>query len=248
MKTEKNKLILILFSIFIVFIVCINLDLYRPNFNVKNLSLYESDYVSISENNKYIFVKPKNRLDIDTGVIFYPSYFISEKSYLPFLFELAKYGYGVYILKPFSNVSFSNKGLVNSVIKKEVYKNYVLMGHSFGGGTLLNYLSKQNKFFDKIRDVVLLAPRGLKKYNFDKNNFNMLSIVGSNDGIIDLKKYEDIKSNLSSNTKYVVIKGGNHSNFGNYGKQFGDLKSDISLEKQQFIALNEIVKFLNESK
>ncbi len=254
MKIEKNKLILILFSIFVLFIVYIKVDLYRPSFSVKNLNLYESNYVSTVENNKFIFIKSKYNPKVDTAIVFYPSSFVDEKSYLPLLFELAKDGYGVYILKSFSNISFLNKNLANSVIKKGIYEKYVLMGHSFGGTDLLNYLSKQNKFSDKIINVVLLAPRSLGNYIFDsvndeshKNNFRMLSIVGSKDGIVDLKKYEVDKSKLPSNTKYVTINGGNHSNFGNYGKQFGDLKSDISLEKQQFIVLNEIKKFLNES-
>ena len=60
-----------------------------------------------------------------------------------------------------------------------------------------------------------------------------LTIYGSLN--TSVKKKIDYKRNI------VVIKGGNHANFGNYGHQKGDAKATISRKKQQ----NQTVKAIN---
>lgn len=45
----------------------------------------------------------------------------------------------------------------------------------------------------------------------------------------------------------VVIEGGNHAQFGNYGKQKGDPDATISSEEQQNITVKAIKEFLDNS-
>ena len=47
------------------------------------------------------------------------------------------------------------------------------------------------------------------------------------------KKTTAAKLYLPEGSKEYVIKGGNHSQFGNYGKQDGDGIADISSDEQQ---------------
>lgn len=42
----------------------------------------------------------------------------------------------------------------------------------------------------------------------------------------------------------VAVEGGNHAQFGNYGKQRGDAEATISREEQQDITVEAINKFL----
>ena len=64
--------------------------------------------------------------------------------------------------------------------------------------------------------------------------------------------YGTFNSNLEKNINYteniVIIEGGNHAQFGNYGKQKGDPDATISAEEQQTIAVNAIVEFIKRSK
>jgi len=52
------------------------------------------------------------------------------------------------------------------------------------------------------------------------------------------------KSKLPETTKFVLIQGANHSQFGYYGFQLGDNKADISREKQQQDILDNILSFI----
>ena len=74
----------------------------------------------------------------------------------------------------------------------------------------------------------------------------VLSIWGSKDGILNLKKLIESKKKLPIDTTYVEIEGGNHSQFGDYGSQNRDNKATINQDKQLQITSKSIVDFLNK--
>ncbi|MDN6194395.1 MAG: alpha/beta hydrolase, partial [Alkalibacterium sp.] len=69
-----------------------------------------------------------------------------------------------------------------------------------------------------------------------------LSIIGSKDGVMNTEQYAETKDLLPNETTYTEIVGGNHSNFGTYGFQEGDRKSDLTNNEQQ----HQIVQVIND--
>ena len=61
----------------------------------------------------------------------------------------------------------------------------------------------------------------------------VLSIYGSEDGVLNREKYEKNRVNLPEDAIEYVIDGGNHSGFGYYGQQKGDHVAGISPKEQQ---------------
>ena len=61
----------------------------------------------------------------------------------------------------------------------------------------------------------------------------------------NLDVYKESKVNWPKDSVEVVIEGGNHSGFGNYGAQRGDGEADITADEQQTKTVNEIIKFLS---
>lgn len=73
----------------------------------------------------------------------------------------------------------------------------------------------------------------------------VLSIRGTNDGVINLTGYMEAKSMVKANFTEVVIDGGNHAQFGYYGFQSGDGNATISAESQQNQTADAILKFID---
>lgn len=73
----------------------------------------------------------------------------------------------------------------------------------------------------------------------------VLSLYGSEDGVLNRGKYENSIS-LASNLTEYVIEGGNHAGFGNYGAQKGDGKADISQEEQWQETVDYILNFMRQ--
>lgn len=62
---------------------------------------------------------------------------------------------------------------------------------------------------------------------------SVLSLLGTEDEVVDRDKYNEGRSYLPGNTVYFSILGGNHAQFGSYGPQKGDGIATITEDDQQ---------------
>ena len=81
--------------------------------------------------------------------------------------------------------------------------------------------------------------------NYDYENMRVLSVYGSNDNVLNIDKYTECVNNLPAGFTELVIDGGNHAGFGDYGRQKGDGNATISHEEQWNITVNAIINFVN---
>ena len=100
-----------------------------------------------------------------------------------------------------------------------------------------NYIWR--RFADKLRGVIFCAAYPIGKL---PDGLFCLSVYGSNDGVLNMDKYEDAKIYFPHDFTEVVIEGGNHAQFGNYGAQNGDGMAFISSEEQQRLAVELILQ------
>ena len=87
-----------------------------------------------------------------------------------------------------------------------------------------------------------------------RRDLEVLNVLATEDGIVSPKKgamlnfggglVEDMFKRLPKSTRRVVIKGGNHAGFGDYGIQAHDGERTISLEDQQSQTARHLVAFL----
>ena len=123
-----------------------------------------------------------------------------------------------------------DSGAANGVIAKfPEIQSWYIGGHSMGGAMASDYASKNP---DKVKGLILLGAYIYGDYPPE----NALTIYGTLNS--DLEKHIDYTENI------VVIQGGNHAQFGNYGKQEGDPDAEITAQEQQDIAVCAIKEFL----
>lgn len=124
---------------------------------------------------------------------------------------------------------------------KDSTKQYVLAGHSKGGMMATQFVYENPTLIDKL---ILLGTTHPRDFDLSKSSIPIMKIYGSDDGVAKAKSIESNKPKLPTTTKYVLIKGGNHSQFGYYGSQLGDNEASISREEQQKIILDSILSFI----
>ncbi|MGL4484161.1 MAG: alpha/beta fold hydrolase [Anaerovoracaceae bacterium] len=198
-----------------------------------NKSLEESKY---SHYGNFLIMEPQTANG--TVFVFYPGARVEYTAYSPQLLKLTKKGVTVIVAQmPYNYAIFgsNNAGKVLKTWDKfsdlKIKKFYV-GGHSLGGAMASKWASKNP---DKVDGVILL---GAYKYgSIDVNK--VLTIYGSYDEILNKNKI-DYSENVNE------IDGGNHAYFGNYGEQNKDGKATISRKKQQEIAANLILNFMNQ--
>ena len=82
--------------------------------------------------------------------------------------------------------------------------------------------------------------------DLSETDLDVLSVYGTEDKVMNQKKYDTYKSNLPDDFSEVVLEGGCHAYFGMYGAQEGDGKPEISNEEQIFLTAKTIHKVMME--
>lgn len=194
---------------------------------------YEVSNVDIKQQDNYIVYGDTNS---KTGFIFYPGGKVEAKSYEPILTSLSGKGICVVLVEMPFNLAVLNSNAADKVMSKfNNIENWYIGGHSLGGAMAASYAAKHQ---DNLKGVVLLAAYPTKELDIP-----VLSIYGSEDGVLNREKYKD-SIGMAKNLSEIIIDGGNHAQFGNYGEQSGDNKSKISSEKQWNQTTNEILNFI----
>ena len=162
----------------------------------------------------------------EKAIIFYPGAKVESEAYAKLMYNIALNGYDCFLLNMLFRIAFLGSNKASNIMNKYEYDNYYLAGHSMGGVVAANYVYKNS---DNVKGLLLLASYSTKKID---DEIKMISIYGDKDGVLNMNSYKNSFKYNSKQFKEVIIPGGNHANFGDYGFQKGDNESDISMDEQ----------------
>ncbi|MBU3182981.1 alpha/beta fold hydrolase [Clostridium psychrophilum] len=205
--------------------------------------LHSNDKVEY-KGSPWIEYTAKNKI-ITKGLIIYPGGKVAPQAYAPLAEKLAESGLKVVIVPMPLNLAVFSPNKAEKVIEKyPKIRQWYIAGHSLGGVMAAQFAYKNQ---DKINGLILLASYPQKSSNLSSSVLKVLSIYGTRDGFVGKDKIDDSKKLLPKSTKWIPIKGGNHSQNGWYGLQKGDNTATITREDQQNIIGKSIVKFISEN-
>ena len=243
-KEEKGKIrkkrIITLLTVLILFVI--GFFIWLSN----GYSLQEDDMKYLQSNSKvevtvegeYTYFTPKN-VSETKGFIFYPGERVDSSSYAKLCNNIASYGYKVVAVDmPFNYANFGKDKATKVIEDNPEITKWVIGGDSLGGTVACEY-AVNNK---NVEGIVLIS--SYPRYNISELGFDVLSIWGSKDNVVDYKELINSKEQLPKDTKYVEIEGANHSQFANYGMYAGDEEALISSDEQMDITVRNIVNFL----
>ena len=220
-------LVVVLAALCAVFFMYVG-DYYRADETAQGVLDTDSSIETIGQ---YTILSPSN--PSDTALIFYPGAKVEASAYLPILEKIKQNGVTCVLVTMPYNMAIFDKDAADGVYELlPDVKNWYIGGHSMGGAMASSYASDNQ---DKVSGLILLGAYVYGDYPLDK----ALTIYGSlNTGVAKKINYTD---------NVVVIDGGNHAQFGNYGKQKGDADAAISSEQQQDIAVEAIKDFMERN-
>ena len=202
-------------------------------------SMTDTSTVSVTYEDDHIVFRPKEATQ--TGVIFYPGGKVEEEAYAPLCKMIAESGYTcVLVSMPFRLAVLDYDAAEDIMDEYEEIKDWYLAGHSLGGAFGATFASKHS---DQLEGLILLGAYSTS--DLTQTNLNVLSIYGSEDNVLNKSKYETYQSNLPADATELIIEGGNHAYYGNYGEQSGDGVASISREEQQQKTVQAIIELMN---
>ncbi len=229
--STKIKNILLVIAIILALAISILLIWMATEYKADDIALnilHENENVTVAGN----VITITSESATDTAIIFYPGARVESIAYLPLLNGIAdECDVTCYLVEmPINHAIFDSDAAEKIINVDNEINNWYMAGHSLGGAMASDYASNN---IDLIEGVIVM---GASVYgNYPKNQ--SLTIYGTfNSEIAD---YIDYTENI------VVIEGGNHAQFGNYGKQSGDPDATITAQQQQQQTIEAIKLFLD---
>ncbi len=177
----------------------------------------------------------------ETVLVFYPGGKVEAEAYAPLMTAIAEKGTDCWLCRMPLNFALADIDAAQDIREKSAgeYEKWFIGGHSVGGVAASELTARKSGW----NGLILLA-----SYPSATQEIPVLSIYGSEDGVLNMEAYEEAKADGSfpQSTEEYVIEGGCHAGFGSYGVQKGDGSAKISSEEQQEKTAELIDMFVNE--
>ena len=175
--------------------------------------LQNSDMVRYEED-RWITFTPKESTP-QTAFIFYPCAGCDYRAAAPMLRDIAEAGFLTIVTPVPSNYAILGSGIANDIVAAHPeIKNWVLAGHSMGGGGVAMFL---RDFPGVMAGAVYWDSYTNETYSINHVDIPVRAIYGDTHHNPERPViFENAKQFFPPDTEYVPIKGGDHFGFGFY--------------------------------
>ena len=192
--------------------------------------------VTTLENGNILFMPPKPV----AGFVFYPGGKVEYTAYTPLMQACASKGIACILVEmPFNLAVFDMDAAKDIPQMYPEITEWYIGGHSLGGSMAASFIDKNPQEYS---GLVLLG--SYSTADLSQSGIDVLSVYGSEDGVMNREKYREYLSNLPEDFTEVIIDGGCHAYFGMYGAQDGDGAPTISNIEQINTTANLIYNFM----
>lgn len=197
-----------------------------------------SDRVTVTEEPGLLIFEPE---EIEAGFVFYPGGKVEYCAYAPLMMALAEENILCLLPEMPGNLAVLDVHAAQALPQRyPQVERWYIGGHSLGGSMAASHFAGDDRF----SGLVLLAAYSTE--DLTDSDRQVLSIYGTEDGVLDREKYAQYHKNLPEDTVEILLTGGNHANFGTYGPQEGDGPSTLPAGEQQRFTVQTIVQFFGE--
>lgn len=199
-------------------------------------ALTSDDAVTVSYGENYILFAPEQA---ETGFVFYPGGRVENTAYAPLLRKLADENILCILLEMPMDLAVLDMYAAEGILEQfPQIMDWYIGGHSLGGSSAAYHLEKTE---DSYQGLVLLA--SYSSVDLQNCGVKVCSVYGSEDGILNMERYQESKNNLPRDFLEYIIEGGNHSQFADYGLQKNDGTAAITGEEQISATAEYLLRF-----
>ena len=176
--------------------------------------------------------------EIRGGLIFYPGGLVDHRAYAPLMQALRERGILCLLTEmPLDLAVLDMKAADGLQALYPQVDRWLIGGHSLGGAMAAGYVSDH---VDEYDGLVLLG--AYSTADLSQTKLDVLSVYGTQDGVLNREKYENCLKHYPERFTEIVIDGGCHAYFGDYGAQKGDGIPTVSRGEQLEITADAIAE------
>jgi pimeloyl-ACP methyl ester carboxylesterase len=193
-----------------------------PGDRLAAIDAWDNPALSITSTDHSIVIEPTGQSS-GVGLVYIPGAKVDSYAYLYKLSGLVETdGMTVVVTKPTLNLAFfDQRPLSTFTDDAPTVDRWFVGGHSLGGVRACQLADSP-----AVDGLMLFASYCAN--DLSTTDLAVLSIAASNDGLTTAEKIEAAAPRLPPSTMFVIIEGGNHAGFGDYGNQSGDREATLT--------------------
>ncbi len=196
--------------------------------------LESSETVEVSEVKEGLFF---DGAGTEKALIFYPGGKVEYTAYAPIVRGLAENGIDCFLVKMPANLAVFGVEKAEAIMERYgSYEDWYMAGHSLGGAMAASYVADNLEDFAGLALLAAYTTESLVPEEDEKEevreDFWVMVVRGSEDKVMNGEKLGESYSLMPDKFDEQVLAGGNHAQFGNYGKQEGDGIAAMPQEEQ----------------
>jgi len=242
-KNHKRRWIILGAILAAIVLVCAAFAVYVGSYYhadqtaLQAMALSDGISVEKTDGDAIVFAPPEPK----AGLIFYPGGKVEYTAYAPLMRACAERSILCVLLKMPCNLAVLDMNAADGIAEQfPEISSWYIGGHSLGGAMAASYAAGRS---DELDGLILLAAYSTK--DLSESDLAVLSVYGTEDQVLSREKYEECRGNLPTGAVEIVIDGGCHVGFGNYGPQDGDGTPTISGEEQIAQTAERIADFVS---
>ncbi len=206
-------------------------------------ALETSATVTVTDVDGLISFRPHD--SSDTGLILYPGGRVAVEAYAPLARRVADAGHLVVLVRMPVGLAVLDADAASRVIAEEAGAEvWIVGGHSLGGAMAARFAERNPA---RVSGLVLLAAYPPSSTDLSNAELAVVSVRGTEDGLVTVEDVDESRRRLPATARFVVLPGGNHAGFGEYGPQQGDGTARLPSDVQQEATAREIIAVLEEA-
>jgi len=190
----------------------------------------ESDELVVVTQEPWLTFSP-TKSTLKTGFIFYPGGRVDPRAYASLMKSIASDGYLVVVPEMPINMAVFNSNIADEIIADyPEIDRWVIGGHSVGGVAAAQYTDNHPEMID---GLAIWASYPADSTDISDLEIPAISIYGSREVRVNDESVGARQHLLPADTRYIVIEGGDHHQFGSYQIKPEDHLATTSRASQQ---------------
>lgn len=219
----------------------------RPNAQARSAMRDDAQVVIEEIDGDLRFLPTTRHAGDKTPLLFFPGAMVAPAAYAPLARALALRGHVVVIAALPMRGAFG--GGEDTAFLHRTHDmatrhgpRWVVAGHSKGGKIAALYA---RTFPDSVAALALVGTSHPRDISLADASYPVVQLLADRDPLASLERADRNRHNLPVSTSRIVVPGGNHSQFGDYGFQPGDRTARITRTAQRTVVVETLAQALD---
>lgn len=221
---------------------------YRANGEAQRAAASDAQVAVSHGEGFWMFMPQRKQAGQSPGLLFFAGSLVDPRAYAPIARQVARQGFPVLVVELPRRGAFGGADGADVLQRAQAamdqlpgVRHWLAAGHSRGGEVAARFAASHRA---ALIGLVLIGTSHPRDFSLRDDSLPVLKIIGTRDGLASPERNWRTRHNLPPTARWLILQGGNHSQFGDYGFQPGDRFAELPRQRQRAATVAALLAML----